>query len=49
MTKRLIRNPKVRIDREKRLAFWLDWSFIIVMTLGVGGLAASMVWKSPLF
>jgi hypothetical protein len=47
--KRLIKNPDVDIEREKRLAFWLDWSFIAVMTLGVGGLAASMVWKDPLF
>ena len=46
--KRLIKNPKVNIERERRLAFWLDWSFIIVMTLGIGGLAASMVWKTPL-
>ena len=47
--KRLIKNPDVHIEREQRLAFWLDWSFIAVMTLGVGGLAASMVWKDPLF
>jgi hypothetical protein len=47
--KRLIKNPNVHIERERRLAFWLDWSFIIVMTLGIGGLAASMVWKTPLF
>ena len=47
--KRLIKNPDVHIEREKRLAFWLDWSFIVVMTLGVGGLAASMVWRAPLF
>ena len=47
--KRLIKNPAVHIEREKRLAFWLDWSFIVVMTLGLGFLAASMVWKAPLF
>jgi hypothetical protein len=47
--KRLIKNPDVHIERERRMAFWLDWSFILVMTLGVGGLAASMVWKAPLF
>jgi hypothetical protein len=47
--KRLIKNPDVNIEREKRLAFWLDWSFIVVMTLGVGFLAASMVRKTPLF
>ncbi|MBW2399944.1 MAG: hypothetical protein JRG80_11815 [Deltaproteobacteria bacterium] len=47
--KRLIRNPNVDIERERRLAFWLDWSFIIVMTLGIGFLAASMVRKTALF
>jgi len=47
--KRLIKNPNVDIERERRLAFWLDWSFIIVMTLGIGFLAASMVWKTALF
>ena len=47
--KRLIRSPNVNIERERRLAFWLDSSFIIVMTLGIGSLAASMVWKTPLF
>jgi hypothetical protein len=47
--KRLIKNPNVDIEREKRLAFWLDWSFIVVMTLGVGSLALSMVRKVPLF
>jgi len=47
--KRLIKNPNVHIERERRLAFWLDWSFIIVMTLGIGYLAASMVWKIPVF
>ncbi len=47
--KRLIKNPNVDIERERRLAFWLDSSFIIVMTLGIGALAASMVWKTPLF
>ena len=47
--KRLIKNPDVHIEREKRLAFWMDSSFIVVMTLGVGLLAASMVWKAPLF
>lgn len=47
--KRLIKNPDVHIQREKRLAFWLDWSFIAVMTLGVGSLAASMLRKVPLF
>lgn len=47
--KRLINNPNVDIERERRLAFWLDWSFIVVMTLGIGFLAASMVWKTPLF
>lgn len=45
--KRLIKNPKVHIERERRLASWLDWSFITVMTLGIGWLAASMVWKTP--
>jgi hypothetical protein len=47
--KRLIGNPAVHIERERRLAFWLDWSFVVVMGLGVGSFAASMVWKSPLF
>jgi len=47
--KRLIKNPDVHIEREKRLAFWMDSSFIVVMTLGVGLLAASMVRKAPLF
>jgi hypothetical protein len=47
--KRLIKNPDVDIEREKRLAFWLDWSFIVVMALGVGLLANSMLWKVPLF
>jgi hypothetical protein len=47
--KRLIKSPSVHIERERRLAFWLDWSFIIVMNLGIGFLAASMVWKTPLF
>ncbi len=47
--KRLIKNPDVHIERERRLAFWLDSSFIVVMTLGGGCLAASMVWKAPLF
>ena len=47
--KRLIKNPKVDIERERRLAFWLDWSFISVMTLGIGYLAASMVWKKAIF
>ncbi len=47
--KRLIKNPDVHIERERRLAFWLDSSFIIVMTLGIGFMAASMVWKTPLF
>ena len=47
--KRLIKNPNVHIERERRLAFWLDWSFIIVVTLGIGYLAASMVWKIPVF
>jgi hypothetical protein len=47
--KRLIKNPNVHIEREKPLAFWRDWSFVIVMTLGIGYLAAPMVWKtSPL-
>jgi hypothetical protein len=47
--KRLIKNPKVNIERERRLAFWLDSSFIVVMTIGIGYLAASMVWKTALF
>ena len=47
--KRLIKNPNVDIERERRLAFWLDSSFIVVMTLGIGALAASMVWKVALF
>ncbi len=47
--KRLIKNPDVNIERERRIAFWLDLSFIILMTLGIGALAASMVWKKPLF
>jgi hypothetical protein len=47
--KRLIKNPNVHIERERPLAFWRDWSFIIVMTLGIGYLAASMVWKPPPF
>ena len=47
--KRLIKNPRVDIEREKRLAFWMDCGFILVMTLGVGFLAASMVWKASLF
>jgi hypothetical protein len=47
--KRLIKNPDVDIDRERRLAFWLDWSFIAVTALGGGALAASMVWKTSLF
>lgn len=47
--KRLIKSPTVQIERERRLAFWLDWSFIVVMNLGVGYLAASMIWKTPLF
>jgi hypothetical protein len=47
--KRLIKNPDVDIDRERRLAFWMDWSFIILMTVGIGSLAASMVRKTPLF
>ena len=47
--KRLIKNPSVNIEHERRLAFWLDSSFIIVMTLGIGSLSASMVWKAPLF
>jgi len=47
--KRLIKNPDVHIEREGRLAFWLDWSFIIVMMLGIGYLSASMVWKIPVF
>jgi hypothetical protein len=47
--KRLIKNPNVDIRREKRLAFWLDWSFILVMMVGIGALAASMVRKVPLF
>jgi hypothetical protein len=46
--KRLIKNPDVHIEREMRMAFWLDWSFISVMSLGVGGLSASMIWKVPL-
>ena len=45
--KHLIKNPSVNIEHERRLAFWLDSSFIIVMTLGIGYLAASMVWKIP--
>ncbi len=47
--KRLIKNPNVNIEHERRLAFWLDSSFIITMGLGIGALAASMVWKTPLF
>jgi hypothetical protein len=47
--KRLIKNPKVNIERERRLAFWLDSSFIVVMIIGIGYLAASMVWKTALF
>jgi hypothetical protein len=47
--KRLIKNPSVNIEHERRPAFWLDSSFIIVMTLGIGYLAASMVWKIPVF
>ena len=47
--KRLIKNPNVQFEREKRLAFWLDWSFIAVMSLGVGALAAAMLRKTPLF
>jgi hypothetical protein len=47
--KRLIKNPSVNIEHERRLAFWLDSSLIIVMTLGIGYLAASMVWKIPVF
>lgn len=47
--KRLIKNPDVDIERERRLAFWLDWSFIFAMTGGIGALAASMVWKVALF
>jgi hypothetical protein len=47
--KRLIKNRNVDIERERRLAFWLDSSFIVVMTLGIGALAASMVWKVALF
>ena len=47
--KRLIKNPNVHIERERRLAFWLDWSFIVVMAVGVGSLATSMVRKVALF
>jgi hypothetical protein len=47
--KRLIKNPDVNIERERRMAFWLDWSFISAMSFGVGGLAASMVWKTAVF
>ncbi len=47
--KRLIKNPNVDIPRERRLAHLLDWSFIAVMTVGGGTLAASMVWKTALF
>ena len=47
--KRLIKNPNVHIERERRLAFWMDWSFIIVMTLGIGYLVVSMVRKTTLF
>jgi len=46
--KRLIKNPNVDIRREKRLSFWLDWSFIVGMAVGIGALAASMVRKVPL-
>ncbi len=47
--KRLIKNADVNIVREKRLALWQDWGFIVVMTFIVGCLCASMVWKSALF
>jgi len=47
--KRLIKNPDVHIEREKRLAFWMDWIFIVGMTLGVALLAISMVRKVALF
>ena len=47
--KRLIKNSAVRIEREKRLAFWQDWSFVVVMTLVMGYLVASMVRKFTLF
>jgi hypothetical protein len=47
--KRLIKNAAVSIEREKRLAFWQDWSFIAVMALVMGYLAASMIRKFTLF
>lgn len=47
--KRLIKNAHVHIEREKRLAFWQDWSFIAVMTLFMGYLTTSMLRKFTLF
>jgi len=47
--KRLIKNPGVNIERERRVAFWMDWIFIVGMTLGVALLTASMVRKVALF
>jgi len=47
--KRLIQDPGVDIEREKRLAFWLDSGFIVVMSLGLSGLVTSMVLKVTLF
>jgi hypothetical protein len=47
--KRLIKNPAVEIERERRVAFMMDWSFIAVMTLIFGSLTVSMVWKTALF
>ena len=46
--KRLIRNGQLDVARERRLALWQDWLFIALMTAIVGGISASMVWKSVL-
>lgn len=47
--KRLIKNADVDIERERRLAFWMDWSFIVLMTLIIGFLSSSMLRKVALF
>jgi hypothetical protein len=47
--KRLIKSVDVDIERERRLAFWMDWIFIVVMTLIIGSVSVSMLWKVSLF
>lgn len=46
--KRLITDVDLNLAKEKRLALLQDWAFIVLMTVIVVAISASMLWKTAL-